>query len=455
MRSFFLQIFLSFWIITILTFVVATRTNPRDDRESTRDIGAALASSTTAAAHVMMVEYEHGNCTGLGGLPHEFILLSASGDALCGPPVSPQVRSFAVTSLSAKEATTKRIGANWICAIALRHVSNGAPLIVIHSIPAGINRWWPGLPQSALPISILVTFLFAYLLTRPIRALSLAIRRFTAGDMAVRVPLHGPAWSQIGGADVHTLMGDFNKMADRIQDLMQSQRVLVRDISHELRSPLARLRLALELAREDPAHAGMQLDRVEHETDRLNAVIGETLTLSLMESSPDLLQAKKFSLTTLLGELLPDMQFEAEARHMRLEFRPAPEPITVAGYPELMRRALENVLRNAIRFSPPDGSVDIEIQVQSARNGDSGSMKMAELRIADHGPGVPEASLKKIFGPFFRVDASRQESTGGFGVGLAIAERSIHLHGGSIQAENRKEGGLLIRIRIPVSNRTS
>jgi two-component system sensor histidine kinase CpxA len=452
-RGFFLQIFLSFWIATILTFVVATLTNPRV-REPAGSVSEALTSSTTAAAHVMLVEYEHGGCKGLGGLPREFTLLNASGDGLCGPPISPQLRSFALESLSARQATTRRIGPSWVCAIALRQ-SDGATLIVIHAIPEGLRRWWPTMPPSALPISVLVTFLFAYLLTRPIRALSLAIRKFTAGDMAVRVPVNGPPWSGIGGADVHTLMDDFNKMADRIQDLMQSQKVLVRDISHELRSPLARLRLALELAREDPAHAGMQLDRVEHETDRLNAVIGETLTLSLMEASPDLLQARKFSLTSLFDELLPDMRFEAEARHMHLKFTPAPEAITVAGYPELMRRALENVLRNAIRYSPPEGLVEIEIQVQAERNGDSGSSKMAEIRIADHGPGVPQASLKKIFGPFFRVDASRQESTGGFGVGLAIAERSIHLHGGVIRAENRKEGGLQILIRIPISSRSS
>ncbi len=399
----------------------------------------------------MAAEYEHGGCKDLGGLPREFTLLNASGDGLCGPPIPPQLKSFALESLNARQATTRRIGSSWVCAIALRQ-SNGATLIVVHAIPEGFRRWWPTLPPSALPISVLVTFLFAYLITRPIRALSLAIRKFTAGDMAVRVPVHGPPWSGIGGADVRTLMDDFNKMADRIQDLMHSQKVLVRDISHELRSPLARLRLALELAREDPAHAGMQLDRVEHEADRLNAVIGETLTLSLIESSQDLLHAKQFSLTSLFDDLMPDMRFEAEARHMHLKFSPAPEPITIAGYPELMRRALENVLRNAIRYSPPEGLVEVEIQVQQSRNGDSGSTKTAEIRIADHGPGVPEASLNKIFGPFFRVDASRQESTGGFGVGLAIAERSIHLHGGAIRAENRREGGLLIRIRIPVSN---
>ena len=453
MRSFFVQIFLSFWIATILIYVVAMRTFPRD-RESSGGVSEALASSTGAAAHVLVAEYEHGGCKGLGGASREFILLNSSGDALCGPNLPPALRSFALQSPSDGKATTKRIGASWVCAMSL-HQTNGATLIVVHSIPEGLRRWWPTQPASALPISFLVTFLFAYLLTRPMRALSIAIRKFTAGDLSVRVPGRNPQWRGIGGADVHTLIDDFNKMADRIQDLMQSQRVLVRDISHELRSPLARLRLALELAREDPAHAGLQLDRVEHEADRLNAIIGETLTLSLMESSQDLLHAKQFSLTSLFDDLLPDMQFEAEARHMRLKFSAAPEAITIAGYPELMRRALENVLRNAIRYSPPQGLVDIEIQTQMARNGASGSTRMAEIRIADHGPGVPEASLSKIFGPFFRVDASRQESTGGFGVGLAIAERSIHLHGGTIRAENRREGGLLILIRIPVLNRPS
>ena len=450
MRSFFVQIFLSFWIATILIFVVATLTYPRN-RESAEGVSEALSSSTTAAAHVMMAEYEHGGCTGLGGLPREFILLNANGDGLCGPPISPPIRSFALESLSAKQATTRRIGASWVCAVAL-HQSNGTPLIVVHSIPEGLRRWWPTQPPSALPISVLMTFLLAYLLTRPMRALSLAIRKFTAGDMTVRVPVHGPPWTRIGGSEVRTLMDDFNKMADRIQDLMHSQKVLVRDISHELRSPLARLRLALELAREDPSHAGLQLDRVEHEADRLNAIIGETLTLSLMESSQDLLHTKQFSLTGLFEELLPDMRFEAEARHMHLKYSPAPEVVTVAGYPELMRRALENVLRNAIRYSPPEGLVDVEVQIDPARAANSGSKKMAEIRIADSGPGVPAESLGKIFGPFFRVDSSRQESTGGFGVGLAIAERSIHLHGGAIHAENRREGGLLIRIRIPVSN---
>jgi two-component system sensor histidine kinase CpxA len=453
-RSFFVQIFLSFWIATTLTFIASMVFNPVRDREPPEDLAKSMVSATVAAGNAMVEDYDRGGCAAIRGFPFSFVLADKSGAPLCGRSIMPALQSYVVANISSGQAISRRIQGLWVNAVPVQD-NKGDKMIVIHAIPAGKRRWWPSLPSTAIPVSILVTFLFAYLLTRPMRALSLAIRKFTAGDMAVRVPVHRPAWRGIGGADVHTLMDDFNRMADRIQDLMHSQKVLVRDISHELRSPLARLRLALELAREDPANAGLQLDRVEHEADRLNAIIGETLILSLLESSPDLLHTKEFSLTGLFDELLPDIRFEAEARHVQLQFSSAPKEIAVAGYPELMRRALENVLRNAIRYSPSDQLVEIEIRTYSARSAEPGSARMAEIRIADHGPGVPEANLSKIFGPFFRVDASRRESTGGFGVGLAIAERSIHLHGGTIRAENRPEGGLLIRIQLPVLNHLS
>ena len=323
-------------------------------------------------------------------------------------------------------------------------------LVAVLLRPSPGREWFPHMPPYTVPISALVTFVFAYLLTKPVRALRKAFRRLAAGEMSVRLPVARNALRDWGGADIRTLMIDFNEMADRIQALLEAHKTLLRDVSHELRSPLARLNVALELAREeagpDAAHA---LDRAELESSRLNALIGELLSLSLMETINDVPNSKLVQLGEVLENLMPDLQFEAGARDCRVVHQRRDE-CPVIGSVDLLRRAMENLIRNAIRYAPAGTDVTLESSTEV-----NGSGSRAFVRVSDTGPGVPEESLQTIFRPFYRVDSARQTSTGGFGVGLAIAQRAVQLHGGTIRAFNKQSGGFCVEFSLPCAGSTS
>ncbi len=219
---------------------------------------------------------------------------------------------------------------------------------------------------------------------------------------------------------------------------------LLRDVSHELRSPLARLSVALELAREDsdPTKAA-HLDRIERETGRLNLLIGQLLSLSSMEALERVENFEPLSLNKLIGRMIPDAEYEAQQRKCSLTFH-AQDECRVAGNEELLYRAIENVVRNAIRYTESGTEVEIRLKAGTAHGN-----KLAEIEVSDRGPGIPESQLNAIFRPFHRVDHARSPDTGGFGVGLAIAERAVRLHHGELVAMNRKGGGATIRMTFP------
>jgi two-component system sensor histidine kinase CpxA len=227
-------------------------------------------------------------------------------------------------------------------------------------------------------------------------------------------------------------------MADRIGVLLQAERRLLQDISHELRSPLARLSLAVELARtdEDPAR---HLDRIEKEAERLNALVGELLQVTRAEGDAARMRREPIEVEELVTEIAGDVHLEADRRGVRLEVQ-ADGSSTVNGDRELVRRAVENVLRNAIRYAPE--GTNVTVQVRRETNASS-------IEIRDFGRGVPEEQLPRIFEPFYRVDPDRDRASGGVGLGLAIARRAVDLHGGSITARNANPG-LCVSIRLPV-----
>lgn len=281
----------------------------------------------------------------------------------------------------------------------------------------------------------IVSFILARLLTRPIVTLREATHRIAAGDTSVRVGDVAGAGSEIAG-----LAADFDRMTARIEDLLASREALLRDVSHELRSPLARLQVALGIARKK---AGTELtpllDRMEREIERLDELIGLVLSMARLEQAKDVTTPTNVRLDELVESLASDASFEAEARDRAVSVRKS-EVVSVRGDAELLRQAAENVVRNAVRFAPEGTDVEIELERVASD---------VELRVRDHGPGVPEAALAEIFRPFTRVDEARDRTSGGAGIGLAITERAVRLHGGSVVAANAQGGGLCVTIRLP------
>jgi signal transduction histidine kinase len=325
---------------------------------------------------------------------------------------------------------------------------DGPKLLIAQYSPLSDKHPWP-YTRMLVPLSLcaLLTLLLAYSFSRPLRELRAVVRSFASGKMDARVPEPSGPFITAGSYEMHSLMIDFNQMADRIAGLMEAQKLLLRDVSHELRSPLARLSVALELTRDEaPPSAEIHLQRIEDEANQLNRLIGELLSLSSLESLHGPVAAEPISIVQLIEAHLPNLQFEAQARGCSVSLSALTDS-QVAVDAKLMGRAIENIVRNAIRYSPAGANVDLEVVRLQEQE-----LNWSVLRIMDHGPGVPEEMREAIFRPFVRVDSSRNENTGGFGVGLAIAERAIHLHGGMIKALPRPGGGLIVEVRIPAQS---
>lgn len=273
-------------------------------------------------------------------------------------------------------------------------------------------------------------------LTGPLEKLSRAAASIAEGRLETRVdPSLRTRRDEISG-----LARDFDHMAERIEALITGQRRLLGDVSHELRSPLSRLMVALSLVREGPASEAQEnLDRIALEARRLDTLIGQLLTLTRIDSGVDRGSRARFDLTNLVQEVASDGDFEARALHRSVVLKHA-DPCAVDGYEELFRSAVENVVRNAVRHTGAGTPVEISLEVTEAR---------ALLRVRDHGPGVRESMLAEIFQPF------RREANGtsaGAGLGLAIAERAVSLHGGTIRATNAADRGLIVEVAVPLSS---
>ncbi len=239
--------------------------------------------------------------------------------------------------------------------------------------------------------------------------------------------------------ELAVLARDFDAMADQLRANRRATTQLLRDISHELRSPLARMRVALGLARQPPADSARQLDRLEREIERLDSMISQVLKLARLHGTDALLARERFELDDVIEEVVRDANFEGAVKNCRVALRGAANN-ALLGSRELLRSAIENVLRNAVRYSPNDAPV--EMQVARAGGG-------LEIVIRDHGPGVPAADLQRIFEPFYRVAESRDRDSGGEGIGLAITAQVMKAHGGSARAVNADSGGLEVRLSLP------
>lgn len=287
---------------------------------------------------------------------------------------------------------------------------------------------------SGLLVSLLSAAGLAWYIAKPIRQLRSAFEATAQGNLEVRIG------QRMGRRrdELADLGQDFDRMTDRLRSLMEGQRRLLHDVSHELRSPLARLHAAIGLVRQQPERLDDSLHRIERESDRMNRLVGELLTLSRLDANVGI-AVESVDLAELLNDLLGDARFEAEARQVRVEASALPER-RVRANGELLHRAIENVLRNALRFSPAGGLVRLAVSTPEPAR--------CRIAIVDQGPGVPEEQREAIFTPFVRGDRPGD----GYGLGLAIAHRVVVAAHGRIYAENRPEGGLMVIIELPVES---
>ena len=303
--------------------------------------------------------------------------------------------------------------------------------IVVTPTPLDFSSASPYYAMVLAAIALLC-WVLAVNIASPLGSLAQAVDRFGRGELSLRV--HSRRKDEIGD-----LARSFDRMAERIETLLTAERRLLQDISHELRSPLARLSFAAELTRtaEDRDAAAARLRK---EIDRLASLVGSLLQMTRLEGDPSSSEREDVPLAGLLRDLIGDCRVEAEARGCGLTLDAA-TPLHMVGDRELLRRAVENVLRNAIRYAPAGSAIETRLEA---------GPDAALISVRDYGPGVPEELLPRIFTPFFRVDPSRDNATGGVGLGLAIAQRAVSLHRGRVRARNMQPG-LLVSIELPLS----
>ena len=455
MHSLYWRIFLAFWIaltlILVGTLTVAVNaTTHRSDKP-----WIERAHLYTQAAHA----FESGGPEALrnwlqslrGELFSRTFVVGPDGTEMLKRPLPPSIYGPGGAPPAASEGGDVTVGAIAPIGGALILVTTpgSAYHVVIGPVRDSPRLFGelelPGVPLAllliALTVSAAVCLFLARYLAAPVDRLRLATRQLANGDLNVRVlpALKGRQ------DDLGLLAADLDTMAQRLRQLLEGKQQLLRDVSHELRSPLARLQLALSLARRDEHGSERHIARAAYEADRLEQLIARTLKLVRLERPVHELEQGRVDLTALLRTIIADVAIEADARGCLVNLE-AEGGLQVTGDAEVLRSAFENVIRNAVRYSPRDGVVAIGAH----RTRDAAGRDNVEVTVRDEGPGVPEKDLALIFEPFYRVDVAREHrSAGGEGLGLAIAARAIALHRGRIDAHNAPSGGLRVRTILP------
>ena len=290
----------------------------------------------------------------------------------------------------------------------------------------------------AILVSGIVCYSLVRYLTRPIRQLQFATKQIAGGDFQTRVGKK----IALRNDELGELSRDFDEMAEKLSKLQKAQAELVRDVSHELRSPLARLQVALGLAEQrDDGRSKAELGRIEQELSVLEELISQLLSVARLDAVNEQSLQENFDLSELLSTICIDANYEGKEDDKAVNYL-ATGAATVRGDPSSLRSAFENIIRNALRHTPAGTQVEVSVIAQRASN--------IEIRVRDAGPGVPESKLDELFKPFVRVEPARDRDSGGFGIGLAIASSAVRAHQGEISARNHPEGGLEVVITLPV-----
>ncbi len=451
--SLFLKIFLWFWLAIALIVGAVTVVNLSTQSEPlTRQwqtfVGEAVLTNSQTALQIYENEGRNGLETYLNRHARTERIngigfFDQSGNQIAGTEIAPEGRELLRTATNSENVEFLRLPEQTLAARKLPDSKGKTYVFLIQfKRPPPISLWnelqnrWLQILVTILTAG-LVCYGLARYLSSPIGKIRRATKKFAKGDLQTRVG------AEVGNRrdELASLARDFDEMAERIENLLTSQKRLTQDISHELRSPLARLNVALEIAKQKSVNEATApiLERIETESNRLNEMIGRLLMLSKLESGAGDYSKRKLNLTKLVETVAADADYEAKANKKAVKIVEK-QDLQVFGNENLLRSAVENVLRNAVRYT----TSDVEV---SLKNGGG----QAKIVVRDYGEGVPEDELEKLFRPFHRVGEDRTRRTGGIGLGLAIAERAVHAHEGTISAKNT-ENGLLVEIILPVLN---
>lgn len=449
-RSLFVKIFLWFWLAMIIAnvalFALFVITRPTPTGRSWRDLTNVTPNAQRAAEI-----YDQEGSAALAAFLQErdrranvnVVFYDVNGNELSGRVAPPGAHELVAKAQQSDDIEFNLAGPNTLIAKPIIG-PNGNKYFYVANIPRSPFQ----LSLQSLAIRLLVVLLvgglFCYALakylTTPLKKLRSTTNELAEGKLRARVPYKlAKRRDEIG-----QLGRDFNGMAERLESMVLAQQRLLGDISHELRSPLARLGVALGLARQrSGAEIKGPLDRIERESDNLNEMISQLLKLTRLESGTDGREKTKVDLSALVREVAEDADFEARSTNRSVQLTKV-DQCSITGVEELLRSAVENVVRNAVRFTPEGTAVEVSLRTQNSSHD-----KFAVIRVQDQGHGVSDDALEQIFRPFYRTeDARDRQSGGGTGLGLAITERAVRLHGGSVSASNVPDGGLAVELKL-------
>lgn len=450
MRSLYWKIFFSFWVATILIIFTTAWVTSEIAQKSSIPLREQVFMDSYANAAVATFESGRHNAltkwleqTG-DAKQMTLYLLCSTGEIISNHKAPEEIKRIA-TDLANEQLDTGilKFGNLLVSHEILSTSGNAYRLAAVSEKPLShfVIIPWAAL-TIRLTIAILISGIICYLLsaylTKPLRLLGMAAKSIATGKLNTRVG-HFVGHNRDEIAD---LSGEFNRMAEQLEALVSSKERLLQDISHELRSPLARLHIALELARNKAGNvADLEFGRMEIECLRLNRLIGEILEFARLDKSVEELNKSEVNITHLLTTIADDANYESNTSQKRVL-------LMSDGHfswwidERLIHRAIENIVRNALLYSPLTEPVTLYVSTNEDQS-------MLFIDIKDKGPGVPDNQLDKIFNPFYRVDTSRAKKTGGYGLGLSISEKAVQLHKGNIVASNLPDGGFWVRITLP------